>query len=102
LHVALRTYGSLEYLQRAAQPGAAIFGIDNCSSAYAPDPVQFQCVLCSLGGCNTAALAARFNQYPPRYVIVPDGDAGMVGDLDRGQTWSRIYRDEYFSVYQLP
>jgi hypothetical protein len=102
LRAALRTYGSLDYLQRTAQPGAAIFGIDNCSTAYAPEPLRFQCVLCSLGGCSTAALAARFHQDPPRYVIVPDGDAGMVEELDRGQTWSRIYRDEYFSVYQLP
>ena len=44
LRQALVTYSSLEYLKTRAAPGERIFGIGNCSAAYAPDPAAFDCI----------------------------------------------------------
>jgi hypothetical protein len=100
LHSALRTYGSLEFLKSVAKPGEPIFGIDNCSRAYAPNPLQFSCVLCP-GDCELGELRAKMDQQPPRYLIVgeerrPEGITGIL----EADSWMKIYHDEYFSVYE--
>ncbi len=101
LRAAIRTYRSLEYLQRTAPPSAGIFGIDNCSRACAPNPLPFHCALCPSGGCDVHKVAADLNRYRPRYVIVPEGSAAMEAALNEGRPWTRIYRDDYFGVYEL-
>jgi hypothetical protein len=50
LDMALRTHKSLAWLA-AAHPISEIYGIDNCSRAYAPDPAKSYC---SLGGWDLA------------------------------------------------
>jgi hypothetical protein len=44
-----------------------------------------------------------FARYRPRYVIVPERDipAGLVEQLNSHGPAVRMYRDEFFSVFQL-
>ena len=99
-------YRSLEYLQKVAAPGSATFSIENCSREYAPNPLQFHCVRCSTGACDPANLAREIDEYRPRYIILPTRGplSASVGALTPGAAPApaRIYRDEYFTIYQVP
>jgi hypothetical protein len=100
LRAALQTYKPLEFLQGVAPLGAGVFGIDNCSRAYAPNPLQFHCALCPPTGCDPEHIAAGLKDYQPRYVIVPE-HTGVAAALDFERHSSRIYHDDDFSVYEL-
>jgi hypothetical protein len=102
LRAGLETYGALEYLQKSATEGDVIFGIDNCSRAYSPNPLQFQCTLCSLGGCAPKELTARLHDYKPRYVIVPEDKRAqtVIDSIHLRQGWTRVFQDTRFSVYR--
>lgn len=103
LRSALRTYGSLEYLQGAAERNSAVLGINNCSRAYAPEPLRFHCVLCPPAGCDVKGLAATVKKDRPRYIIVSDQDVpqSMIEELSSPGPVVRMYHDQYFSVFQL-
>ena len=103
LRNAMRTYGSLEYLQGAAEPGASILGIDNCSRAYAPEPFRFECQFCPSDGCKAKDLEAKIAKDHPRYIILPEHDvpANLIEEINQGRPAARMYRDEYFSVFQI-
>jgi hypothetical protein len=92
----LRTYRSLEYLQKA-EPGAEILGIDNCTRAYAPNPLKFQCVLCPQKGCETSDVKANLEKFRPQYIVIPEA-----GQLSPELAAIRVYRDEYFAIYKVP
>ena len=103
LRSALRTYGSLEYLKGVAERNSAILGINNCSRAYAPEPLHFECILCPPAGCELKELAAKVKKDRPRYIIVSEQDvpASMIEQLNSHGPAVRMYHDQYFSVFQL-
>ncbi|MBZ5603760.1 MAG: glycosyltransferase family 39 protein [Acidobacteriia bacterium] len=100
LRAALRTYASLEDLKRVVRPGESILGIDNCSRAYAPEPLRYQCLLCAPDGCDAKAVDDGLKKFDPRYLIVPEQNAPpeAVIELHR-RPWTRIHHDPFFSVY---
>ncbi len=100
LRSALRTYTSLEFLNRVARPGEAIFGVDNCSRAYAPSPLQFQCMLCN-GPCRPEGVAPQIAANRPRYVILPSAAEFGIEQVLPGVLAVAIYRDDYFSIYRI-
>ncbi len=101
LRRAMRTYRSLEFLQTAAKQDEEIFGVDNCSRAYAPNPVRFQCTLCPPEGCSASTLNEHFATNQPRFIILPQSEsyAELRKNLER-QAWTRVYLDEFFAVYR--
>jgi hypothetical protein len=96
----LDSYRSVEYLKKIAQPGESTFSVDNCSRAYAPNPLQFVCIKCSPGLCTMEEVSAEVRKQRSRYLILPSqGDyAGLWRDLNAEQ----MYHDEYFAVYRVP
>ena len=88
-----------QFLQGIAKPGAPILGIGNCSRAYAPNPLQFQCVTCLPGGCKQEDLTETIERVRPLYLIVEEeGTAkSRIKDLDQDY---RIYQDAFYSVYK--
>jgi hypothetical protein len=98
LREALVTYPSLEYLRTKAAPGERVFGIGNCSAAYAPDPAAFDCISPE-DVVNWRPVAERLVQDDFRFVIVPSGGAGAeIVPLLKG---TELYRDVNFVVYRL-
>jgi hypothetical protein len=102
LRRALPTYGSLEFLQSAGESGG-VFGIDNCSRAYAPGPLQFRCTLCVSGHCNAHDFANEFQKYKPSIVIVPEDLVlqNAVKEAYSNHTLVSIYHDQYFNAYRV-
>jgi hypothetical protein len=99
LREALVTYPSLEYLRTKVAPGERVFGIGNCSAAYAPDPSAFDCVSPE-EVVDWHPVAERIVRGDFRFVIVPSGDAGAgIVALLKG---AELYRDANFVVYRLP
>jgi len=107
LREALRTFGSLEYLRRAARPGERVLGVGNCSYAYAPEPARMQCYMqrsevyteSDVANINERLLLGGF-----RYLIVArdcSGDAFRNG-LAQLSGAQPAYRDAYFEVYRVP
>ena len=88
LDMALRTHKSLAWLA-AAHPGSSIFGIDNCSRAYAPDPAKFYCALHGWHGAEPGLARCRCE-----YVVQPSGQRP-------GREAVPVFRDAYFTVWQL-
>jgi hypothetical protein len=103
LRAALRTYGSLEYLQSAAEREAPILGIANCSAVYAPDPLHFDCVFCPSAGCKLDELAHMVKGHHIRYIIASEHDVppSMIQELNDGVPGVQMYRDDYYSVFRL-
>jgi hypothetical protein len=98
LREALVTYPSLEYLRTKAAPGERVFGIGNCSAAYAPDPAAFDCISPE-DVVNWRPVAERLVRDDFRFVIVPSGGAGAeIFALLKG---TELYRDVNFVVYRL-
>jgi hypothetical protein len=98
LREALIAYPSLEYLRTKVAPGERVFGIGNCSAAYAPDPATFDCISPD-DVVNWHQVAERLLRDDFRFVIVPSGGAGaeIVGLLEAAE----LYRDVNFVVYRL-
>ena len=97
LREALVTYPSLEYLRTKVAPGERVFGIGNCSAAYAPDPATFDCVSPE-DVVDWRRVAERIQRHDFRFVIVPSGEAGAgIVALLKG---AEFYRDGNFVVYR--
>jgi hypothetical protein len=97
LRQALVTYSSLEYLKTRAAPGERIFGIGNCSAAYAPDPAAFDCIPPKDAG-SARWLEERLRRNHFRFVIVPVKGAGSQIASPPGM---ELYRDRAFSVFAV-
>lgn len=105
LRKAMRDYPALEFLAANASPGDQTLSINNCSSAYAPDPARFLCLRLgrrwlSERSIELAEEALRISE--PRWVILPTGRRGqslaqtLVGEA------TPLHRDRFFRVYRLP
>ncbi len=101
LRAAMRTYGSVDYLKHSAGAGASVFGVDNFSRAYAPDPWKFDATWCSPESCVTSQVVADVKKSGAQYAILPENPATLPDLLDRLGNPERLYQDPYFSVYQL-
>ncbi len=101
LRNALATYGSLEFLQAAAKQEEEIFGVNNCSRAYAPNPLRFQCTLCPFDGCKGSEWNGGLAKYQPRFLILPESESFSEARKQLNRlAWKRVYRDESFGVYR--
>lgn len=104
---ALRTYRAIEFVRGAAQPGERVFGVGNCSYAYASEPVDMQCYMnrsevytdADAQRVRAQLLAGEF-----RYLIVPQGAPGGVILRAAGPLVDAApaYQDPYFAVYRVP
>ncbi len=101
LHAAMRTYGSVDYLKHSAGPDASVFGVDNFSRAYAPDPWKFDAMWCSPESCAASDVVTHVKKSGAQYAILPENPAILPDLLDRLGNPKRLYQDPYFSVYQL-
>jgi hypothetical protein len=104
---AMRTYRAIQFVRGAAQPGERVFGVGNCSYAYAAEPANMQCYM-NLRAVYTDADARRVRAQllagEFRYLIVPQGTPG--GIILRGAgplvDAAPAYQDPYFAVYRVP
>ena len=105
LRTAMRDYPSLEFLAANAAPEDQTLSINNCSSAYAPDPARFLCVRLgrrwlSERSIELAEEALRLSK--PRWVILPVGRRGQsLGRLLVDEA-TPLYSDRFFRVFRLP
>ncbi len=107
LEQALRTYRSIQFVRGAAQPGERVFGVGNCSYAYASEPANMQCYMNrneiytdeDAQRVRAQLLAGGF-----RYLIVPQGTPGGVILRVAGPLVDAApaYQDPFFAVYRVP
>jgi hypothetical protein len=104
LREALRTYGSLEFLRTQWRPGDRVFGVSNCSFAYAPDPAAMDCFLTrrkASVAADSARILAKLNSAPFRFLILPDEPLGAAVLAGLKQDAAPLYGDSYFTVFRL-
>jgi hypothetical protein len=88
LDLALRTHKSLVWLNRS-HPQSSIYGIDNCSRTYAPDPAKFYCSFGPWDKIEPALANCRCE-----YVVIP-------GERIPGLAAEPVFGDPYFTVWRL-
>ncbi len=98
---ALRTYPSLQYLRTNGEKSATVFGVNNCTRAYAPDPGKFDCELCPSEKCTIDLMVTK--SAGASYLIFPeDGQPpGLLEKLGNGAAPELMFRDGYFRVYRI-
>jgi len=103
LSEALLTYPSLEFLKDRAEAGVPIFGVNNCSRAYAPEPEFFACEYAQPDADGLALIDTLVSSRDYRYLILPSGPgfAPLVESLSVDRTLDRIYGDSSFEVYRM-
>ncbi len=107
LREALRTYGSIDFLQGVARPGERVFGVGNCSYAYVPEPADMQCYMnrnriYTEADAETVRMRLVLGGF--RYLIVPRDRAGDAILRAAGPSLepAPAYQDAYFAVYRVP
>jgi hypothetical protein len=104
LRQALRTYPSLEALGAVAGPGDTVFGVQNCSRAYAPYPGRF---LCDYYHPENPADRAQLRQVLQavgcRYLILPapNSTPEILEELTGRTRRVPVYLGEHYSVFRL-
>jgi hypothetical protein len=88
LDMALRTHRSLAWLT-AAHSGSNIYGINNCSRAYAPDPAKFYCSLDAWPEAELGLTRCRCE-----YVVLPT-------EQRAGPEAAPVFSDAYYTVWQV-
>lgn len=107
LREALRTYGSVEFVRRAARPDERVFGVGNCSYAYAPEPSNMRCYMNRnefYTETDAETVRTQFVLGEFRYLIVPQGESGRAILRAAGPSLepAPAYQDAYFAVYRVP
>lgn len=104
LRQALRTFPSLEALEGVAGPRDTVFGVQNCSRAYAPCPGRF---LCDYYHPENAADRARLRQALQdsdcRYLILPTPNSRpeILEELTGTNRRVPVYLGEHYAVFRL-
>ena len=88
LDLALRTHPSLAWLS-ASHVESNIFGVDNCSRVYAPDPAKFYCTFGDWEREKPSASGCRCE-----YVVLPAGRKPRRPADD-------LHEDPFFTVWRL-
>jgi hypothetical protein len=86
--------------------GDRIFGVDNCSYAYSPDPAAMNCYMpgrSGYGPSDTARILDRLRARDYRFLIAPEHPIrqAIVDGLRPARRAVPLYRDPYFTVYEL-
>jgi hypothetical protein len=93
LREALTTYGALEFVNQASQPGDRVFGVDACSVAYVRDPSAFDCTMRTHQ--TPREIRARIEAKDYRFLIVPSNHPELAPT-----GWGKAYRDKSYDVLQ--
>jgi hypothetical protein len=93
LEEALPPMRSLEYLSKVAKPDDAIFGLNNCALAYAPNQEHFSCLLMEAGNWEKAKM--ELATHPYRFLILPEEQKQLVPG-----GWGEVYADTAFHVFR--
>ena len=103
LRSALLTYPSLEYVRIHARTDDWVFGVANCSRAYAPNPGRFTCVDTPPAEEGLRLVEQRLAQEDFRYLILPadPGYAPVLAAQSSGIAPVKVYADANFQVYRL-
>ena len=104
LREALQTYGSLTSLAGFTKPGDRVLGIENCSAFYAPENVEFNCVLVNDATSKPdPELANRLRQDHYQFVVSKNGvkEAAILELLGSAAGTTRVWTDPNFSVYRI-
>lgn len=103
LREALLTYRSLEYLGGVAGPEDAVFGINNCSRAYAPDPDQFDCSYEETDAEDFIDIEQSLSRTDFRYLVLPADPAyaPVLETQAKERMLEHLYADESFEVYRM-
>jgi len=88
LDLALRTHPSMAWLS-ATHVESNIFGVDNCSRVYAPDPAKFYC---SFGDWERVTPSASRCQC--EYIVMPSGRKPR-------RPADSLHEDPFFTVWRL-
>ena len=81
----------------------AVFGVENCSRLYAPDPTHFGCLLCGREHCSLAELKTKLAESHYDYLILPTSPQydDWRKDLLETHQISEAYHDSKFVSYRL-
>jgi len=88
LDLALRTHRSLSWLN-GTHAQSRVFGFNNCSRVYAPDPSKFYCVLKDWDRASPIIGTCRCE-----YIVLPR-------DRNPGGAAQSMYSDAFFTVWRL-
>ncbi len=99
LREALATFRSTEYLRGVARPGQGVFGVMDCSVAYAPDPASFDCTFGKTDQAIRDTVACKFEQEHFEYLIRPASGLGSAAEsaIPGAQ---KVYQDSDFWVFK--
>jgi hypothetical protein len=103
LRQTLVTFPSLEFLRARRIGQDRVFALANTSSAYAPDPRRFECLLGDTLADPAAFVLARLRERDFRWLILPRNDVGQAVErrVAEARPATEVYRDSYFAVYRL-
>jgi hypothetical protein len=101
LREALTTFGPLEYLRARRIGQDRVLALNNCSSAYAPDPRQFRCGWANADMDET--VLAELRAWDPRWLILPRNELGrsLERRLDTAKRAAEVYHNAHFTVFRL-
>lgn len=97
LREALAPYRALEFLRTRWKPGGWLLGVGTCSFAYAPEPLQFNCIVTDRYDPDEIRRELRQQRYD--FLILP---AGALEPAVMGPQATPLYHDGNFAVYRLP
>ena len=102
LSQALPTTPVLFSLRQGNAP-PAVFGVENCSRLYAPDPTRFGCLLCGREHCTLAELKIKLSEFQYDYLILPTSPQYEEWRKDLLKTYqlTESYHDSKFVSYRL-
>ncbi len=103
LRQTLVTFPSLEFLRARRIGQDRVFALANTSSAYAPDPLRFECLLGDTLADPAAFVLARLDERDIRWLILPRNEVGREVErrLAQARPATEVYHDQYFTVFRL-
>ncbi|MCP5112613.1 MAG: hypothetical protein GY953_17435, partial [bacterium] len=103
LREALATFPSLEFVRETVRPGDVVFGVGNCSRAYAPEPAMFTCTLQGGGPRTLDWVASKLSAQPYRYLIVSVNPRyqPLLATQVKARPLRRVYADDHYDVYEV-
>lgn len=103
LRETLTTFGSLEYLRTSHIGQDQVLTVDNCSTAYAPDPRRFQYLVSGAAKDVGGKVLARLRQRDFHWLILPRNEIGRSVErrVETVKRATEVYHDAHFKVFKL-